>query len=180
MGAIVGAASESMTEILKGFYKLRKAYLTLDAIAESEKKYLLKKGFAYGATPSTSTQTLPSRPPSTKSTTELNSQAQTSRAGPPSGLREVQAAGALSEDSDDEYDFFDAEEEKHAETNGLVTGTSRLSVDTARSSTAPHQVDGPDLGFFTDPIDAFIHSGTALNYGLLLTYPTPCHVRFAY
>lgn len=44
MSAIVGVLNESLTESLKGFYKMRKAYMTLESLMAMEQKYMSSRG----------------------------------------------------------------------------------------------------------------------------------------
>ncbi|KAI8633288.1 breast cancer protein [Xylariaceae sp. FL1651] len=159
MSAIVGVLHESLTEGIKSFYKLRKAYLALDAIIQAENAYLKKRGLR----PSESSDRVSQ--PSEKM---------------PGGF-----------DDDDDLEFVDADEvhsgvqtplkyeghltnaDDEAEKKlGELSLDDREKPDTSKPlrdlPTRSGFESGPDSDIFTDPVDAFVHSGASMCFGVLL------------
>ncbi|KAF1984737.1 hypothetical protein K402DRAFT_422645 [Aulographum hederae CBS 113979] len=177
MGAVLAVLNESLTESVRGFYKLRKAFITLDAILAEEKKYLARIG--NGSRPVSATGSgagTPGTPHTPNTPSHLRSvedlPAQTAKVS----LQPKQNDGG--NDSDEDVEFVDADEVKEvAATPSTYQG--RLSTDDRPSS---RQLDGntssagtpssdssptPDV-FSANPVDLFIHSGSNLCFGVLL------------
>ncbi|KAL2756385.1 hypothetical protein ACRALDRAFT_1063652 [Sodiomyces alcalophilus JCM 7366] len=178
MSAVVSVLHESLTEALKGFYKLRKAYITLHAIAEVE-----RKAFA----PTTGVPIpAPSAPPLPVVDDDLM----------PGSFDESEFADMFPKktsgqgDTDDNNGpVVDVLDEKRA---GVVTEPPQApalpthvpladeppSASTLENDLSQLQVqDGekfqPTAGTnaaapsLTNPLDIFIHSGTNMCFGLL-------------
>ncbi|CZT22920.1 related to Mitochondrial outer membrane protein iml2 [Ramularia collo-cygni] len=138
MLAVIGVLNESLTESLRGFYRLRQAFNTLYEIVEAEKKYM-KKHY------SESQISL-----STNQSSTLSSDCSTPANG--------------SNDLDKEVNEDLATQLDHKlDVNGDGAGPTTTSV--GRSGTLEDNIDFQTVT--TDPIDVFIHSGTMMCYGLL-------------
>lgn len=158
MSAVVAVLSESLTESIRGFYKLRKAYVALQEIAEAEKKFVASRRAAMGTSSKRSVES--------SSNTLSGSQLQ-------SNDKQL--------DDDDDLDFVDAAEtpptatpvtyQGHIDTNKLTSDLNGLSVDDANDKEqglSQFEDQEPDIEELTKhPVDLFIHSGTSLCFGIL-------------
>lgn len=157
--AITAVLSGSVTEAIRGFYKLRKAYLTLDGIMDIETKYLKRmSGYQAG-----------SHVPQRVSTSHLNEHEK----GAPLATR---TSGSTRNSKEFAGEKDHTYEPIHVPSRSTTNGSANMERLTPASSLghAPSRVrsnlleqDPAALGI-TSHTDIFIHSGTRLCYGILL------------
>ena len=115
MQAIVSVLNENLTESLKGFYKLRKAYMTLDALTVMEKNFMKAQGVkSLANSRQASNESLNSQRSQGTQGTPLTSVVKpknvpVTETKPPSNLRHAEVMSPLKDEDDDDDEFFDAE-----------------------------------------------------------------------
>jgi hypothetical protein len=177
MSAVIAVLTESVTESIKGFYKLRKAYISLDAILAEEKKYLATLQTEDGKpvileSAAVDSPETPSKEPSrVASSTNLADKQENKK---PNGEEAEAEAEAEAEE------FFDTKEEAAQLTTIKTATETNLSKEMAETdlNAAPpapirrlssHIQEGPDMDIFgANFVDGFIHSSSNFCYGLLL------------
>ena len=171
MSAVVGVLTENITEAMRAFYKLRKAYITLDAILAEEQKYLksLEDKTTDKATPGIAAASTES---STSSITNSHYES--------GGNRNVN--GVTGENDSGSEEFFDITEDYNELANmetpqgekGIAEALERAKLDDDLEKPellrrlSSQIKEGPDTEVFTNFVDSFIHSSSNMCYGMLL------------
>ncbi|KAJ5589116.1 hypothetical protein N7537_011794 [Penicillium hordei] len=147
MSAVVGVLNESLTESIKAFYRLRKAYIALDAIMKMEEKFMEQRNIHKVLLPSTSDL-------STSSVACLGTKSESSSLLSNNGTKEATVEQA----------------ELNSSMNGLAISPRGVSPDasTGTSTPAKHIHHDPDSDIFKNEIDVFVHSGANFCFGILL------------
>jgi hypothetical protein len=150
--------SGSVTEAIKGFYKLRKAYLTLDGIMEIEAKHLRKH-----ATSRRSSLAL------TKQATRASAHSTNAPLNPGHATQPASELDPLNEKSQLEHAGIpDSGPDGQPRISDVDPAVDDLSLLTpARIESKLLEIDPASVGI-SSHTDIFIHSGTRLCYGILL------------
>lgn len=161
MGAVVGVLHESVVEAMKSFLKLRKAYITLDALVAAEAK-------AKRASPDTASVT--------DAVAKLNVDGEKNGSETPSATdTSVFNTPRTADDSESDI-FVDA---KQAQTPAELQTDQSLNASQELLGKPAPQLAPTDEPVFDDPIDIFIYSGANMCFGILMLILTLVPPSFA-
>ncbi len=183
MGAIVSVLQESVTDALKGFYKLRKAFITLSTILEAEAQALKKRQTQLGRQPGERDADDAARllafsddmmPGSFDAAEFADLEKSAAEAEREAGADPVQTPDVPAvEVALGDLQLGEGEAERPppgpnpqtptAPPSGSETATVRAPLSPPKFDDADHS---PEL--FTEPVDVFVHSGANLCFGILM------------
>lgn len=151
MGAVVGVLNESLTESIKAFYRLRKAYIALDAILKMEEKFMELRDPSRVLLPSSSDLSKASR--ASTEVKSLDSPSESFHKEPSAPSQPVLP-----------------EEKDLAQTlSGLAVSAEPELASGASTPGGSNIINhDPDSDIFQNEIDVFVHSGANFCFGILL------------
>lgn len=150
MGAVVGVLHESLMEAMKSFYKLRKAFITLDGIIQLEAKVV-------------------GEPSATKAFEGLNISGKTTP-------KESDSESEVFVDAKEEGSGPVTPAEQS--TTSITTPETDDKLEPSVTVQPPKVMAEPELTF-EDPVDVFIHSGANMCFGILMLILTLVPPSFA-
>jgi hypothetical protein len=151
LSAVVGVLNESLTESVKAFYRLRKAYIALDTILKMEEKFMeahrLKQGIS-------------TRPSDLSKSSANSDEKLAEKSSMDSSIKGPSTVNGLPTLDTDLV----------RKVSGLSIAQENSSEPVSRTSTpgGSNITHDPDSDIFKNEIDIFIHSGANFCFGILL------------